>query len=575
MATPLLSLARSVGGCAVRRTACRAIAARFHAAARRDVIFKSEYPEVELKEMSIPDYMFGLSEGLTSKFGDSVALRMNGKETTYNQLKRQVVSVAAGLQEEGIGPGSVVGLFAQNSPTFVAAIHGCLASGAVVTPASPSATPWELAYQITDSGATSMVTTSDMLPTVLEANKESGNPLKRIIVSGHKSENNIISFEDLTTHADPSKWVKHSADWRTATALVPYSSGTTGRPKGVELTHFNIVTNVIQSANAGLSLSPANRLIGLLPFYHAYGLGVIVNLALHRGASISCIPKFEPVEFLTTIQKDKLDILHVVPPIALFLAKHPVVDKFDLSSVREIVCGAAPLSKEVTEQLYARLPNIRVIRQGYGMTELSPVSHFDHIDRKRTQMGSGGLLVPNTFCKFVDLSTGKDLPQGQSGELCVKGPQVMKGYHNNEKATRDTIDADGWLHTGDIGYMCEDGHLVIEDRVKELIKVKGHQVAPAELEGLLLGHSLVGDVCVVQKPDERSGERPKAYVVLKQGAQLSAEELRQWANKHVSEYKHLTEIEFVDAIPKTPSGKILRRVLRDQERERAAKATAA
>eukprot|EP00123_Amoebidium_parasiticum_P013737 comp22123_c1_seq2/m.32345 comp22123_c1_seq2/g.32345 ORF comp22123_c1_seq2/g.32345 comp22123_c1_seq2/m.32345 type:complete len:576 (-) comp22123_c1_seq2:371-2098(-) len=575
MATPLLSLARSVGGCAVRRTACRAIAARFHAAARRDVIFKSEYPEVELKEMSIPDYMFGLSEGLTSKFGDSVALRMNGKETTYNQLKRQVVSVAAGLQEEGIGPGSVVGLFAQNSPTFVAAIHGCLASGAVVTPASPSATPWELAYQITDSGATSMVTTSDMLPTVLEANKESGNPLKRIIVSGHKSENNIISFEDLTTHADPSKWVKHSADWRTATALVPYSSGTTGRPKGVELTHFNIVTNVIQSANAGLSLSPANRLIGLLPFYHCYGLVVIVNLALAFGSSISCLGKFDPVEFLTTIQKDKLDVLHIVPPIALFLAKHPVVDKFDLSSVKEICSGAAPLSKEVTDQLYARLPNINVIRQGYGMTELSPVCHFDRRDREQTAVGSAGVLVPNTLCKVVDLTTGAELGPSENGEVCIKGPQVMKGYLNNEKATKDTIDPEGWLHTGDIGHVTENGHLFIEDRVKELIKVKASQVAPAELEGVLLGHSLVGDVCVVQKPDERSGERPKAYVVLKQGAQLDAEELRQWANKHLSEYKHLVEIEYIDAIPKTPSGKILRRILRDKEKEKAAQAQAA
>eukprot|EP00124_Ichthyophonus_hoferi_P000335 Ihof_evm2s12 gene=Ihof_evmTU2s12 len=528
----------------------------FHSSSRRSIVFKSPFNDIELSGASIPEYMLELSTGPISKYGDNVAFYRGSEIVTYNQHKRNVLSFAQTLQERyAIKRDTVIGVLLPNSPEFAVSVHGGMAAGGIISPINPQSTAWELGYQLEDSGATMMVTSANHLDTVIEANNQAGSPLKAIIVAGEDANNSTIphithplcySYQSMLDN-DGSNWKEVIMDGYKDTALIPYSSGTTGRPKGVLLTHSNVVNNIKQECVEALSPpNSSSRLLGLLPFYHSYGFTVLLNLALHAGASITCLPKFDPVTFLTLVQNNKLDVLHVVPPIALFLAKSPLVDQFDLSSVKQIVCAAAPLSKEVTDMIYERLKWVHIVRQGYGLTELSPLSHLDLGHKTGCQSGSAGVLVPNTMCKVTCLVTGKELGPYENGEICIKGPQVMKGYHNNPTATNSTIDAAGWLHTGDIGHVDNNGHLYIQDRVKELIKVKANQVAPAELEGILLGHSQVLDACVVQKPDERCGEVPKGYVILKHGATVTAEELRNWVNQHLSKYKHLVDIEFID-----------------------------
>eukprot|EP01134_Creolimax_fragrantissima_P000873 CFRG0873T1 len=283
--------------------------------------------------------------------------------------------------------------------------------------------------------------------------------------------------------------------------------------------------------------------------------------------TMSVMSAFNPVEFLETIQRDKIELMHLVPPLVVFLAKHPIVDQYDLSSVKDVFCGAAPLGVDTINLLIKRLPQIDCVRQGYGMTELSPVSHIDVLP---STTGSAGILLPNTEAKFLDpTSEGEiEVAPGQVGELCIRGPQVMLGYLNRPAETAAAFTSDGFLRTGDVGYMNDANHLFIHDRLKELIKVKGFQVAPTEIEDYLIGHDSVMDAAVIGRLDEFNGELPKAFVVMKEGAKEAEEDIRLWLNSQLSEHKHLCEVEFINEIPKNPSGKILRRILRDREHAR-------
>jgi len=305
--------------------------------------------------------------------------------------------------------------------------------------------------------------------------------------------------------------------------------------------------------------------VAILPMFHLYCQALLLNGCPWSGVKVIVFSKFDPAAFLTAIQKEKITVLHIVPPLVLFLAKQPVVDKFDLTSLRCIISGAAPLGQELAELATKRL-KLKEMRQGYGMTELSPVTHI--LPANTTAYGSAGALLPNTECKIVDVDTGKAVGPTKHGELWIRGPQVMKGYLNNPEATRITIDSEGFLHTGDIGYYTEEGLFYIVDRVKELIKYKGFQVAPAELEALLLSHPRVSDCAVIPKDDEEGGEVPKAFVV-KNGT-VTEQELIEFIKAKVAHFKQLRGgVQFIDAIPKSASGKILRRVLRDQEREKS------
>ncbi|MFM8350772.1 MAG: AMP-binding protein, partial [Actinomycetales bacterium] len=324
-------------------------------------------------------------------------------------------------------------------------------------------------------------------------------------------------------------------------------------------THHNLVANIAQVLAAS-GMDDSDVVMAVLPFFHIYGMQVLMNTGLRAGTTTVTMPRFDLEEFLRLHQDYGVTRSFVAPPIVVALAKHPLVDKYDMSKLEQVFSGAAPLSAELSLEAGARL-GCEVV-QGFGMTELSPVSHLTPPGQFKP--GSVGVTAPNTFTRIVDPATGADLGVDQDGEVLVKGPQVMAGYLNNPQATEATIDADGWLHTGDIGHMDADGHLYVVDRLKELIKVKGFQVPPAELEALLLTHPAVADAAVIGRPDDESGEVPVAFVVRRPGSEVSADDLMQFVASQVATYKQLREVVFTDAIPKSASGKILRRLLRDQ-----------
>jgi acyl-CoA synthetase (AMP-forming)/AMP-acid ligase II len=341
-------------------------------------------------------------------------------------------------------------------------------------------------------------------------------------------------------------------DLRADLAILPYSSGTTGLPKGVMLTHRGVVANLTQQDAAmvgDVRLQADDVVLDVLPFFHAFGMIIVMNYALRTGATVVTLPRFALEPCLQIMQDYWVSYTYLVPPLVLTLATHPRVDAYDLSPLRFIVCGAAPLGAEVAHACTARLGSH--LAQGYGMTEASPGISIDPVLPGMDKPGSVGPIVPNTEAQVVDLTTGAALGPNQQGEIWVRGPQVMPGYLNNPAATATTIDADGWLHTGDVGYADTEGYFYLVDRVKELIKYKGFQVAPAELEAMLLTHPAVADVAVIGRPDDEAGEVPKAFVAFKGSA--TAQELMGFVAERVAQ------------IPKSPTGKILRRVLVEQE----------
>ncbi len=342
-------------------------------------------------------------------------------------------------------------------------------------------------------------------------------------------------------------------------AALPYSSGTTGLPKGVMLTHLNLVSNLVQLQDS-FEIKQDDVLVGCLPFFHIYGMTVIMNQGLHAGATIVTMPRFDLDQFLGLIETHGVTRAYVVPPIALALAKHPAVDGRDLSSLMTVMSGAAPLGAELAERVAERL-DCKVI-QGYGLTETSPVTHVVRPDGEN-KPGTIGPPLANTECRLVDPESGEEVAPGERGELWIRGPQVMRGYLNNDEATAATVDAEGWLHTGDIAVVDDDGFFEIVDRLKELIKYKGFQVAPAELEALMITHPEVADVAVIGVPDEEAGELPKAFVVAARD-DLDSDQLMDWVAGQVSPQKKIRQVEVIEEIPKSPSGKILRRVLRDR-----------
>ncbi len=513
---------------------------------------RSPHPDVEIPDVALTPFVFASAAQRSDK--PAIIDVPTGRSVTYGELHEQVRRMAGALAARGFGKGDVLAVYMPNSPEYAVAFHGTTLTGGTVTTINPVYNAEEVAHQLKDAGARFLVT----IPQALDIAREAAVrvALEEIFVAG---EAEGISTLASLLESDPIEG-EPEVDPATDVAALPYSSGTTGLPKGVMLTHRNLVANLRQNQGA-LSVSPDDVFIGVLPFFHIYGMQVILNLGLERGATVVTMPRFDLEGFLRAIQEHKVTRAYVVPPIALALAKHPLVDRFDLSSLDLIMSGAAPLGAELERACAERLGC--TVLQGYGMTESAPVTHVIPKDGEQ-KPGSIGPSIPNTESRIVDTETGEDAPTGERGELWVRGPQVMAGYLNNEQAMRETVDGDGWLHTGDVAIADEDGYLTIVDRVKELIKYKGFQVAPAELEALLVTHPAVTDAAVIPVPDEEAGELPKAFVVL--GDDVSPDDIMGFVADKVSTYKRIRLVEVVDEIPKSASGKILRRILVERER---------
>jgi acyl-CoA synthetase (AMP-forming)/AMP-acid ligase II len=524
------------------------------------MIIKGPYPDISIPETALTPFVLRRAKEL----GDKPALidGPTGRKVSYTQIADSISIVAHNLAQRGFRKGDVCGILSPNCPEYGIAFHAVATLGGIVTPINPLYTKYEVGHQLKDSGARFLITVPACAEKVLEASEKAG--LDELFVFG--SLPGATSFDSLLVDNGRAT----QADINPAEDLValPYSSGTTGLPKGVMLTHRNLVANICQME--GLSyFYETDTLICVLPLFHIYGLVVVLNMGLYSGATIVTMPRFELESFLQAVQDYDVSLAHLVPPVILSLSKHPIVDNYKLPNLKTIFSGAAPLGEDLTRACMERLGCN--IRQGYGMTETSPVTHSSPAPPMDVKFGSVGVPAPNTECKIVDLATGEALGVGEKGEVCVRGPQIMKGYLNKPEATAQTIDLENWLHTGDIGYFDEDGHFFIVDRAKELIKYKGFQVPPAELEAVLLTHPSVADAAVIPCPDEEAGEVPKGIIVLRGPA--DAEEIMEFVGERVAPHKRIRYLEFVDKIPKSPSGKILRRVLVEMEKAKLAKAS--
>ena len=513
------------------------------------IIYRSPLPDVDIPEVPVTEFILRRAAEVPDR--PALVDGPSGRTYTYAVLAEMIRRFAGGLAARGLGPGDTIALMAPNLPEYAIAFHGAAVAGVAVSTINPTYTAEEVRFQLQDSGACMVVTIGLFVDTAKEAAE--GTSVEDIVVIGEAPEG-TIPVTDLL--GEPLDQVE--VDLEDHIVVLPYSSGTTGFPKGVMLTHRNLVANLCQ-IESGLAVEDDEVALAVLPFFHIYGMQVLMNGLLAQGISIVTVPRFDLEQVLGLIQDKQVTRFFAVPPIILALAKHPIVDQYDLSSLRQVFSGAAPLSAELALEAGARI-HCEVV-QGYGMTEMSPVSHLTPPGQFKP--GTSGVTVPNAECRIVDPVTGEDQPVGGEGELWVRGPMVMKGYLNNPEATAATVDADGWLHTGDIAVIDEDGHVTIVDRVKELIKYKGFQIAPAELEALLLTHPAIADAAVIGILDDEAGEIPRAFIVVKPGQEVTAEEITAFTQERVATYKVIRDVVFVEAIPKSPSGKILRRMLRD------------
>jgi len=526
------------------------------------MIYKSPYPDVEIPNLPLQTVVLEKADELAEK--PALIDGPTGRTLTYGQLKDMIERTASGLAQRGFEKGDVFAIYSPNLPEYAVAFFGIATAGGIATTINPLYTADELAYQLNDANAKYLLTIPMFLENAREAAAKSN--IEEIFVFGASEDasEGATPFAQLLQNDAPVPQI--SFDTQEDLIALPYSSGTTGRSKGVMLTHHNIVANIMQARALDQSTQD-DVSIGLLPFYHIYGMAIIMSIALHHGMTVVTMPRFDLEQFLELMQKHKVTGAYIVPPILLALAKHPIVDQYDLSALRFLNSGAAPMPEPVANACAERLNC--VVKQGYGLTETSPVTHSNALNTE-IKVTSVGRAVPNTEFRLVDVATGEDVALGEKGEVWIRGPQVMKGYLNRPDATREMIDEEGWLHTGDIGYVDEDEYLYVIDRVKELIKYKGFQVAPAEMEEVLQGHAAIADVGVIPRPDEEAGEIPVAYVSRKPDIDLDndqlAEDIMAYVAERVAPHKKIRVVEFIDEIPKTASGKILRRTLVELDR---------
>ncbi|MCU9836969.1 AMP-binding protein [Ruegeria sp. WL0004] len=513
-------------------------------------IYKSTFPDVALSDLTVTQRVFAGLDPAATVLVDGPS----GRSLTGAQFIGGVKALAGGLTARGWGAGKVVALMAPNIPEYCVVFHASVWAGGTVTTINPTYTAHEVNHQLKDAGADVLVTIAMFADTARAAIEGTG--VSEIVIIGDAPEGMV----SLSALMGPPLAEQASVDLDEHIAVLPYSSGTTGLPKGVMLTHRNLVVNIDQTL-AAADLTAHEKTVAFLPFFHIYGLQVLMNIYMAAGGGLVTMPRFDLEMFLNLITQYQTPRLWIVPPVALALAKHPMVEGYDLSCVQHINCAAAPLSADLSDAMGQRLGTNAA--QGYGMTELSPVSHVSPYGKGKP--GASGIAIPNTESRIVNPETLADMPPGEDGELWVRGPQVMKGYLNNPDATASTIVEGGWLRTGDIAHFDVDGYLYITDRLKELIKYKGFQVAPAEVEAELLTHPAIGDAAVIGRPDSEAGELPMAFVVPAPGQTApTLDEVQAYLETRLAHYKQVRVLEVVEAIPKSASGKILRRLLRDQ-----------
>ncbi|MGA1838716.1 AMP-binding protein [Herbiconiux sp. 11R-BC] len=522
---------------------------------------RSSYPDVAIPAKSVYDLLFA---DLDDADLDRVALvdGSSGDETSYRQLIAQIDALAGSLAARGLAVGDTVGILCPNVPAFATVFHGILRAGGTATTINSLYTVDEIANQLRSADAHWLFTVSPLLPQAEAAAAAVGIAPDHLVVidgaDGHPSLRDLL----FDRAAPPEVAFDPAAHL----AVLPYSSGTTGRPKGVMLTHRNLVANVLQCQDV-IPLDRDDRVLAVLPFFHIYGMSVLLDFALLKRAALVTMPKFELAEFLRVVSEQRCTWVFIAPPIAVALAKHPLVADYDLSSVKVIFSGAAPLDRELAAAVAERIGC--TVCQGYGMTETSPVTHVIPVGETGIDRSAIGRAVPNTECRVIDTKTGRDVrvPRrgvSEPGELLVRGPQVMSGYLHDQESTRATIDQDGWLHTGDIATVDSAGVYAIVDRLKELIKYKGYQVAPAVLEAVLLAHPDVVDAAVIGVDDEDGQEVPKAFVVRREGSALDEGEVIEFVRVRVAPHEKVRLVEFIESVPKSSSGKILRKDLRSK-----------
>lgn len=527
-----------------------------------------------------------LLEG-AKRYKKKKALHFMGKELSFQELYDQAKKMACYMQGLGIKKGDRVAIMLPNSPQSVISYYGALMAGATVVQTNPLYKERELEYQLYDSGAKLIVCLDILLPTVM--NVQHATQLQHTIVTGikdylpfpkntaypfiqKKQYNMVVKPEqsenthvwELIMEHTSENYQEVTVDPKEDLALIQYTGGTTGFPKGVMLTHYNLVANV-QMCQTWLYKAEQGKevILGILPFFHVYGMTAVMNMSIMFGSKMVLLPKFDPEEVLKTIQKQKATLFPGAPTIYIGLLNHPKLNKYDLSSIKACISGSAPLPTDVQKQFEDVTAGKLV--EGYGLTESSPVTHANLVWGQRVN-GSIGIPWPDTDAKIVD-DEMNEVQVGETGELVVKGPQVMKGYWNKPDETNQVL-KDGWLLTGDVGYMDEQGYFYIVDRKKDMIIAGGYNIYPREVEEVLYEHEGVQEAVVAGIPDAYRGETVKAYIVLKDGYQLTEKELNHHCRKHLAAYKVPRIYEFRDELPKTAVGKILRRKLVDEEKEK-------
>ncbi|RCV22081.1 hypothetical protein SEVIR_4G201300v4 [Setaria viridis] len=529
-------------------------------AAAPTAVFRSKLPDIEIPgHLSLQAYCFERLPEVSSR--PCLIDGQTGAVHTYADVELLSRRAAAALRGLGVGKGDVVMNLLRNCPEFAFVFLGAARLGAATTTANPFYTPHEIHRQAAAAGARVIVTEACAVEKVRAFAAERGVPV--VAVDGEFE--GCLRLRDLMDAAEPLA-ADEEVEPDDVVAL-PYSSGTTGMPKGVMLTHRSLVTSVAQQVdgeNPNLYFSQDDVLLCVLPLFHIYSLNSVLLAGLRAGCAIVIMRKFESGALVELVRAHGVTVAPFVPPIVVEIAKSPRVCAADLASIRMVMSGAAPMGKDLQDAFMAKIPNA-VLGQGYGMTEAGPVLAMCLAFAKEpfeVKSGSCGTVVRNAELKIVDTDTGASLGRNQPGEICIRGEQIMKGYLNDPEATKNTIDKDGWLHTGDIGYVDDNDEIFIVDRLKEIIKYKGFQVPPAELEALLITHPEIKDAAVVSMKDELAGEVPVAFIIRTEDSEISEDEIKQFVAKEVVFYKRINKVFFTDSIPKNPSGKILRKDLR-------------